>query len=93
MIGLFQSTCEVIGERHFEIFQLLFQSLRRVNTWHHLQSRVSTHLVKVIFALLWIVDGGLVAIVEEMASRNKTIAAVVPGTTCDEDAVALAEGL
>ena len=52
-----------------------------------------TYLVELIFTLLWVVDGRLVAVVEEMASCDEAIAAIVTGSACYEDAFALAEGL
>lgn len=51
------------------------------------------HLVKLVLALLGIVDCGLIPVVEEMASRNETITAIVTRTACNEDSSALVEGL
>lgn len=59
----------------------------------HVKRSFVTYLVELIFALLWVVDGRLVAVVKEMASCNETISAIVARTACYEDALAFAEGL
>jgi hypothetical protein len=50
-------------------------------------------LVEVVFALLRVVDCGLVAVVEEVASCDEAIAAVVTGAAGYEDTFTRVEGL
>jgi hypothetical protein len=50
-------------------------------------------LVELVFALLRVVDCGLVAVVEEVAGCDEAIAAVVAGATGYKDAFARVEGL
>jgi hypothetical protein len=38
-------------------------------------------LVEVVFGLLGVVDGGLVAVMEEMTSSDETVSAIVAGAT------------
>jgi L-serine deaminase len=50
-------------------------------------------LVELVFALLRVVDCGLVAVVEEVASCDEAVAAIVAGAAGYEDAFARVEGL
>lgn len=49
--------------------------------------------VEVRLGLLGVVDGGRVAVVEEVTGRDEAVAAVVAGPAGEEDAVSAGEGL
>lgn len=51
----------------------------------------NTHLIKLVFAALWVVYGRLVAIVLEMAGSYQTITTVVSRPAGDKDARTLVQ--
>lgn len=52
-----------------------------------------THLVKLVLALLGIVDGGLVPVVEQVTRSNEAIAAIVARPTCYKNPLAFGQWL
>ena len=47
-----------------------------------------TYLVQFVFALLGIVDGGLVSVMEQLTRSNEAIAAIVARSAGDKDSLA-----
>jgi hypothetical protein len=96
MICLLQRSRKVFSKWNFEVFELFLEplfelvSLACVLT---LLQHAATHLVQFVLALLRIVDGGLVSVVEEMSCSNKPITTVVTRATGDQNSLPFVQRL
>jgi hypothetical protein len=86
MICLLQRSRKVFREWNFKIFKLFLKTLLELVSSLYVSTCFAyavTHLIQFVLALLRIIDGRVVSIVEEVSCSNKPIATVVSRTTSD----------